>query len=427
MKFNKFLDKAIGIETFVTKEKGIGGIIKESLEDFIVKEILYSFIHEIKGSKDYIWLYIKKESIDTPTLLYRLSKCLKCPISKIAAGGLKDARSVSYQYISIPVSCFNSTISKCFSRNIVILKTFYMPIAISTTMLYGNAFSVVIKEPVVGKEIAMNRIINVFEEASKGGGIPNFFGYQRFGSIRPVTHLIGYYILKNKVEDAIREIVGDPFPLENERVKEARRLFNENKYKESLITFPPKYYYERFIIRMLIKTRGNFRKAFNKIPFFMKRIFIEAFQSYLFNRMLSLRILRGYSLNKAYKGDYIGFINSRGEIGLIRLKNSINEEKIDGYSKVLLAPIIGIKTKAFVGILKELYGDILNQEGVSLSNFKKNKLLKYLSAYGGYRVLSFIPEETLIELIHENDIKINFILRRGTYATTFLREIMKYN
>ena len=54
------------------------------------------------------------------------------------------------------------------------------------------------------------RVRTITETVSQG--IPNYFGLQRFGATRPVTHLVGEWILKRDFEQAVVTYVGKEFP-----------------------------------------------------------------------------------------------------------------------------------------------------------------------------------------------------------------------
>jgi TruD family tRNA pseudouridine synthase len=59
--------------------------------------------------------------------------------------------------------------------------------------LLGNRFEIVIRN--IDKKIDTKNIQKTISFMEKYGGFPNFYGIQRFGIVRPVTHIIG----KNKV------------------------------------------------------------------------------------------------------------------------------------------------------------------------------------------------------------------------------------
>ena len=47
-------------------------------------------------------------------------------------------------------------------------------------------------------------------------GVPNYFGWQRFGKPRTNTHLVGEALIQNDLKEAVRRYIGNPSPEEGE-------------------------------------------------------------------------------------------------------------------------------------------------------------------------------------------------------------------
>jgi len=84
-----------------------------------------------------------------------------------------------------------------------------------------------------------------------------------------------------------------------------------------------------------------------------------------------------------------------------------------GWKSPKFLPLPGFKTE-----LDEVTKKILENECVKKSDFKKNRMK------GTFRRSFFIPE-WINEKQRGNDMILKFFLRKGTYATTLLRELMK--
>jgi len=66
------------------------------------------------------------------------------------------------------------------------------------------------------------------EEIESAGGFPNFFGVQRFGIMRPITHTVGKYILLGDMEKAVMTYVANPIEGEDESSYNARKFLEDN-------------------------------------------------------------------------------------------------------------------------------------------------------------------------------------------------------
>ena len=62
----------------------------------------------------------------------------------------------------------------------------------------------------------------------KNGGFPNFYGIQRFGIIRPITHIVGKYIVKDDFEKAVMTYIANPIKGEDEETYKLREESTKN-------------------------------------------------------------------------------------------------------------------------------------------------------------------------------------------------------
>jgi len=146
------------------------------------------------------------------------------------------------------------------------------------------------------------------------------------------------------------------------------------------------------------------------LPKKLCQLFIQAYQSYLFNRFLSRRIQHGLPLKKAQREEY-------------RVKVD-NEE-------YLALPLIGYKQSASMGEQGEIEKQILEKEGLALQNFKVSNMPE-ISSSGGLRMaltplIGLNIEEPLKDAASPNKkrVSLGFTLKKGSYATIILREFMK--
>jgi tRNA pseudouridine13 synthase len=168
--------------------------------------------------------------------------------------------------------------------------------------LIGNRFRVVVRSARGG-----DRIRQIYEEL-KEKGTPNFFGLQRFGSIRFITHEVGLHILKRDYESAFWIYVAKPFEGENEDVRKIREeLWSTRDAKFGLRELPKYLRYERNLLQKLREGKSE-KEALLSLPENLKTMFIHAYQSYIFNKVLSARIEEFGTLKVVEKGDWVDFV-----------------------------------------------------------------------------------------------------------------------
>ena len=134
----------------------------------------------------------------------------------------------------------------------------------------------------------------------------------------------------------------------------------------------------------------DFVGAFQKLPVKLQELFVQAHQSYLFNRFLSERIKRGYFLNKAEVGDYVVGVERSGlpVTKIAKMVTSetvaeINEQVKVGKMRVAL-PIVGAKQKLSQGVMGQIEKEVLEEEGINLESLQVNELSR-VGGRGGLR------------------------------------------
>ncbi|MFQ6081601.1 MAG: tRNA pseudouridine(13) synthase TruD, partial [Candidatus Bathyarchaeia archaeon] len=262
-------------------------------------------------------------------------------------------------------------------------------------------------------------------------------GHQRFGTIRPITHLVGSFLVRGEPEKAALTFLAQPSPHEHPESREARqRLLDTQDFQEAARSFPWHLRYERWMLSHLAKRPRDFVGAFRRLPRKLRKLFVQAYQSFLFNRFLSQRIQRGIPLNEAQIGDYAlslddyGLPTTRFTRVTARSIQSVEKALTEGRMRIAL-PLIGFKQPSSDGIQGEIERETLESEGVSPRDFRVSSMPE-ISAPGGLRT-------TLASMIHlsiegassdsanpsKRKVGLSFTLHRGSYATILLREFMK--
>jgi len=375
-----------GIKGFATQ--GIGGQIKTYPEDFIVEEIgldnkicsvNYGFIDVIsdmlpKKKKEHLHLTLVKRNYTTERAISQLSHSFRISKSRFGFAGTKDKRALTAQRISI----WNVDLKKAKSLRLkdLILKNFsYSDRRINIGDLNGNRFTITIRD------IEHPEKLPDFSNKIKYG-FPNFFGPQRFGIQRTVNHLIGKQILNGNFEGAAMIFLtssGD----ENDEAKNAREFASKNwgNWNEILKIWPRNLGLEAAVINYLVKYPNDYANALRKLPKNIRRMFVHAFQSYIFN-------------------------------------NVISELVANKITVPIQLPIIGYETK-LEGDTGEIITKLLKEEQIKLEDFKINRMPE-LSEPGIMRNSLIFPKNFKILKIKDKTLKIQFTLDKGSYATIVL-------
>jgi tRNA pseudouridine13 synthase len=191
------------------------------------------------------------------------------------------------------------------------------------------------------------------------------------------------------------------------------------------------------MLHYLTENPTDFTGAFRQLPFKLQMLFVQAYQSYLFNRFLSERLCMGFSLNTAEVGDYVVGVERSGlpmtKTGKIVTASSVSENNASikaGKMRVAL-PLVGFGQRLSEGEMGRAEANILEEEGVPLASFRVQQMPR-ISGKGGLRpVVSPIRDFKLENVSDDKEspmlrqAKMSFMLLRGSYATMLLREVMK--
>jgi tRNA pseudouridine13 synthase len=442
------LESFIGMKGYATESKGVGGRIRMYPKDFIVEEILMNGLKAsfqltnksslTSGHGRYLICLLIKKGWDTFFAVRELAYFLGIKTERINFAGIKDAKAITAQHISIGYidpKRFKMYRIDQKERFIKVIPVHFSSYKISSNLLFGNHFNIILRSQRYNFTNTLKEIRNTHKKLADMNGILNFFGHQRFGTVRPITHKVGYYILKEKFEEAVFLYLLKTSPYEHPQIRNAREYLKKSRdYKSCLKYFPRNLIYERQMIKYLSKYPKDFCGALSRLPQNLCRFFVEAYQSYLFNLFLSERIRRGISNYKAQNGDYILTLNEKGlktdDFRKAEKHNlsKINREIQKGKSMIAI-PLIGFQQQSSSGIQGEIENEILKNEGISPKDFCIKKMKKASSA-GILRlikvpILDFGFEEIKSNLKDEPLFRFRFTLHKGSYATIVLREFMK--
>lgn len=440
------IEVGIGIEVYASKTPGVGGLIKCSPEDFVVEEVLRdgskasvrledSGVGLLSDHGRYLICVMVKKGWDTLLAIEELAKALGIGSDRIGFAGIKDADALTAQYISVG-GASPSRLTNVNIEGLLIKPLGYSSEEISPEKLFGNSFTITVRSIRVSKETAKRRIERISGELAEFGGMPNFFGHQRFGTRRPITHIVGKHIVKGNFRDAVLTLLTYQSPFESGRIRELRReLYETMDFGLALKRFPKSLVYERLILEHLSRSPGDYLGALHKIPLNLRKIFVQAYQSYLFNRFLSERIKRGLPLREVLEGDYAIGLDGVGlpERRILRVEagniKAMNDE-IKGGRMALGIPLVGPKQPLSRGLQGEIEREILEEEGISPEDFGGARMIK-VNILGGLRpALAKVIGLKVNVMEDERETGrraaiFNFTLPRGSYATILLREYMK--
>ncbi|MCW4019764.1 MAG: tRNA pseudouridine(13) synthase TruD, partial [Candidatus Bathyarchaeota archaeon] len=431
------LERELGIETYASQSLGIGGRIRQFPEDFVVEEVLEGGAKaEVQpgetpqpvGEGRYLICVLVKRDWDTFRAVKKVARRMGISYKRVQIAGIKDAKALTAQHISIR-GVHPERVSRVKIKDIELRPLRFSDGRVHSRLLFGNKFHILIRGISHPSSLIEQRVKNVQGELSSLGGFPNFFGHQRFGTVRPLTHLVGGCLVRGNLEEAALTYLAQPSPYEHPESREARRQLRDTQdFKEALRSFPTYLRYERLMLTQLTRQPKDFVGAFRNLPLKLRRLLVQAYQSFLFNKFLSERMKRGVGLNEPQVGDYVVHVDRHGlptteftqatSQSLSTVKKALRE----GRMRVAI-PLIGYKQEPSDGMQGEIEREILEAEILAPRDFYVSSMPE-TSAPGGLRtILASIIDFSVHEASRDSGsprkrkIGLDFTLNRGSYAT----------
>ncbi|MDH4123225.1 MAG: tRNA pseudouridine(13) synthase TruD [Thermoplasmata archaeon] len=418
-------EEEIGISVYWTRDiPGIGGKLKSLPEDFIVEEISLFPPEDPDGEMSVA--VVKHRNWEMNRLVRRLSTNLRISRNKIHFAGTKDKRSISTQLMTFDVPL--EALATISIPDVEILSMYRSKSPLRLGNLIGNRFRILVRE-VDGEDIGQ-RVSTMASRMKDLGGFPNFFGIQRFGVTRPVTHLIGKAMIRGDFEKAVMQYLSEETEHEAPGFQEARKFISETRdFEAALKIFPKEMTFERTMIGHLSRRPDDFAGALKALPRNLIMMFVHAYQSFLFNRILSIRIEKELPLNRAIAGDVVlpldkhGLPDHRRYIRVTAENIDRVNEQLAGNKGFVSGSLFGSDPELADGEMGEIEHRVIRDESLESEDFIVPDIREASSKGMRRELLSPITDFGYVIL--DNDIQFSFALNKGCYATSLLREFMK--
>lgn len=414
------------MERYATQGPGIGGRLRASPADFVVEEIPRPPA-VARGPGKYTIVTLRATNWETNKLVGEMGRKLGVSRRGIFFTGTKDKRAVKTQQMAILAP--EERVRSLQLPGVEVLDTFRADRAPKLGDLVGNRFRITVRDLAAPVPEAARRCEAIVAELSALGGMPNYFGLQRFGVLRPVTHVVGERIVRGDLEGAVMAYLGGPQEAEPADAFEARRRIQEERdYGKALTYFPQHLTFERVLLQHLSESPGDWKGALRKLPLNLVTMFIYAYQSLLFNRILSARLGQP-NPGSAWEGDLVLPVDELGvpDHDTVIPVRSSNLEKcrrqVERGHAVPTALVFGADVRLAEGPMGLLEQRIVREAGIDARAFLTPHMPE-LASFGQRRAILVQPRD-LAPVEHADAIELRFGLPKGSYATCFLREIMK--
>lgn len=355
-------------KTYAYDHRPISFNFKQTVERFFVEEIpLFKFT----GTGNYLILKIKKTDMSTWKLITVLAKATGLKERDIGYAGLKDKSATTIQYISLPKKYEKELNKNLTTERIQILEHTYNKTPIKIGQLKGNRFSIVLHD--ISESDA--KFFNTTAKKMQVDGIPNYYGYQRFG------------------EDSRSYLQGKEIAHSGKRLKGSKEKLLVSAYQSYLYN---NWLASRVKVSSIIRD-FNVKEAAKKLRYPVELIQVLKAQPQFFKLFLG-DIVMPYPYGKP---DLLKELKRSAE--------TFKERKISPTG--LLCGSNALRAKSDAYHLEEAYDD------TELGSLK-----------GDRRFAWIWPQNVATQYDNQSKkLTVEFYLPKGSYATTFLEEVGKFS
>ncbi|MFT3881820.1 MAG: tRNA pseudouridine(13) synthase TruD [Gemmatales bacterium] len=383
--------------------------LKSRPDDFQVEEVT-SVVAGTTGP--YAFYRLSKKSVGTPEAIQRICRELDVDPRRVRYGGLKDRHAETIQYLTI-----DEGPDRHFKDPLIQLKYLgrveepYGPQSFS-----GNRFGITMRDI---EPSALDQTMQSLEDV-RHGLIGNYFDDQRFGSVGDDQQFIARALIDGDDEKALKLAISTWYEHDRSTEKKAKALLRQHWGQwQKLRDKMPKGFMTH-IVSHLANRQEDYRGAFVLIPFFLRNMYLSAYQSSLWNRILSTWMMTTIPLEN--------LVLVKQQRQSIPMPGPLSKERL-AELKEMTIPLPSSRAEVPADHpIKPSLDAVLAEEGLQLSQVRLKHYREPFFSKGD-RPAFYFPEGLQHELGWDKlnkghrKLRLTFTLPRGSYATLLVKRI----
>jgi tRNA pseudouridine13 synthase len=383
--------------------------LKQSPDDFQVEEIT-DVVPSDQGP--FAFYRLEKRGWSTPDALAVVRRRWKIEPRRLSYGGLKDRYAATVQYLTI----FHGPRRNLQHHEISVAYLGQVARPYTSTNIRANRFRICLRA-LTSAEI--EEAEHALEQV-RADGVPNYFDDQRFGSVTSDGEFVARLMILERFEDALRLALTGSYEFDRAEQKREKATLREHwgdwqACKEHL----PRSH-ARSLVDYLLHHPGNFRGALARLRPELRGLYLSAYQSHLWNRMLASW------LRDNCRPDQLVPVKLR--LGEVPMHRNLNPEQRRALTSLAI-PLPSARMRLTPDDPRlELVNSILAEDGLELRQMRI-KGIRELFFSKGERTALCLPAD-----LHgsaqpderhpgRNKLSLHFELPRGSYATLIVKRI----
>jgi tRNA pseudouridine13 synthase len=383
--------------------------VKQQPDDFQVEEI--TAISPAQGPHA---LYrMEKRGWSTPDALAAVRRRWRIEPRRLSYGGLKDRHAATVQYLTI----FHGPRRNLRHHDINVQYLGQVAAPYTSQDIEANRFRLTLRDLPTDARTALEARLPQLARA----GVPNYFDDQRFGSVAGEGGaFIARLLVQGRFEEALRLALAAPYEHDRAAQKEEKRLLAAHwgdwpRLKDAL----PRGH-ARSLIDYLRVHPDDFRGAVARLRPELRGLYLSAYQSHLWNRMLARW------LNANLQSEQLRSVKLR--LGVVPFHQNLEDEQMRRLSALQLPlPSARLKLDAADPRL-ELIDAVLAEEGFVLRQMQI-KGIREIFFSRGERPALCLPRDLTHAFAADDKqrgrdkLTLGFDLPRGSYATLLVKAL----
>lgn len=387
--------------------------LKQQPEDFQVEE-LTSVV--ATGHGPYALYRLEKRGWATADALQAIRRRWQLDLGRLSYGGLKDRHAWTVQYLTI----FHGPRRQLTHQGIHLEYLGQVAAPYVSRDIQANRFRLTLRA-FDAEELA--RVQQALEEV-RVEGVPNYFDDQRFGSVGEKKEFVARLMVLGQLEEALRLALAGPYEYDRAEQKREKAILHAHwrDWKTCKEQLPRGH--ARSLVDYLVSHPDDFRGALARLRPDLRGLYLSAYQSYLWNRMLA-RWLEGQCRPEQ-------LLAVRLRLGTVPMHRHVDEMQQSELAGLWL-PLPSARLKLDSGDpIRDLIQEVMAEEGLPLEQLKLKRFREIFFSKGeraGLCLPAGLKHETAEDELHADKHKLvlAFDLPRGAYATLIVKRITARN
>jgi tRNA pseudouridine13 synthase len=395
--------------------------VKQQPEDFQVEELTDV---APTGSGAFAFYRLTKRGWSTPDALAAVRRRWQVEPRRLNYGGLKDRHAVTVQYLTI----FHGPRRNLRHQGISVDYLGQLSRPYDSADIRANRFRLTVRSLGAGQvEAALRNLDEV-----RADGVPNYFDDQRFGSVvSPLSprgrgvgaegpEFVARQLVLGQFEGALRLALAAPYEHDRAPQKEEKALLRAHWGDWAALKEKLPRGHARSLVDYLLHHPGDFRGAVARLRPELRGLYLSAYQSHLWNRMLARRV------EESCRPDQVVAVALK--LGTLPMWRRLDDEQRRDFEGLTLPlPSARLKidtTDPRAGLVQA----VLAEEGLELKQMQVKGVRELFFSKGERPALCWPANLEAARAADElnagrEKLTLGFELPRGSYATLVVKRI----